>query len=423
MNFNNNKAIFKFLNPYIAPLLSMAFLICSSAPFLSYISVKLQLAGFSDKLIGIVQSSFYLGYLIGSIKTEKLIRRIGYIRSFVFFAALFGATILIQGKFINFWIWTLMRIVAGISIAALYIVIESWFLSSSSSNTRGRVLSLYMIAVYISQAFSQMILKVISFEDLGAFLIFGIFCFLSIIPLSINYSKTPETSSEHIKKSILELYKTAPSSFWGSFISGTILSSIYSFLPIFAKLNNFEVSYMMTITIAGGFILQWPIGYLSDLFDRRKVLIINCLLLIIPSILSIFFIKSAATSYFLCMLLGGFSFVIYPISINQACDKLDVKYIPFVAGIMSVLYGIGATIGPFLTSLFMTKFSFGIFIYIPIMALILASAAMYFKLKLPKLVPKEEKSEFMPVSGSTPISSDLASQAIDKTKESSENPK
>ncbi|NGX34055.1 MAG: putative MFS-type transporter YcaD [Candidatus Anoxychlamydiales bacterium] len=407
----------KSLNPLIAPLLSLAFVVCSSTPFLTFISLKLQVEGFTETVIGIVQSSFYLGFLIGSLRAEKIIARVGYIRSFVCFSAIFGATVLIQGMYISAILWTIMRIIGGVSIATLYVIIESWILSGSSQKTRGKTLSLYMIALYGSQSLSQMLIDVVNIETITPFLLFGILCYLSIVPISINYSKTPESQSEIMKKSYLEVYKASPLSFWGSLSSGIILGAIYSFLPIFATLNNIRVSYIMTITIAGGFLLQWPIGYLSDIFDRRKVLITSAILAIIPSILMIFFSNVTYFAYFLCFLLGGFTFVIYPISISQACDRFDTKYVPFVVGFMAMTYGIGAIIGPFVTSLFMEISIYALFIFIAIVSSLLGIIGIYFRMKYPKITPKEEKSEFMPISASAPIGTDIASKTIERNKE------
>lgn len=412
----------KFKHPLIAPFLSLAFIVLSSAAFTTFISIKMQVEKFSETMIGIVQSGFYLGYLIGSLKAESIIRRVGYIRSFVFFAALFGTSVLIQGLYINVLLWTFLRITCGLSIAALYVIIESWFLSSTDSKTRGRVLSIYMIAIYASQSLSQLMLKTLDIKILTPFLIFGILCYLSIIPVSLNHSKTPETNSDIIKKSFREVYKSTPFSFFGCLISGLILSAIYSFLPIFAQMRELSVSYIMTITIAGGFILQWPIGLISDIFDRRKVLIISSIFLTIPSLFLFIHSTNVMLSYILCFLLGGFSFVIYPITVTNASERFDIKYIPFVVGLMSLLYGIGATAGPFLTSFFMERSAAGIFLYITIMSSSLTLLGIYFTLKYPKVLPQEEKSEFMPLSASTPIGSEMTAKAMEEIKPS-EQPK
>lgn len=412
----------KLKNPLIAPFLSLAFIVLSSAAFTTFISIKMHVENFDEKLIGLVQSGFYFGYLIGSLKAETIIRRIGYIRSFVFFAALFGAVVLIQGLYINVVLWAILRILSGLSLSALYVIIESWFLSSTDDRTRGRVLSVYMIAIYASQAISQLLIRILDIKELTAFLVFGILCYLSIIPVSINYSKTPDTDLGNvIKKSYLEVYKSTPFSFWSCLISGLILSSIYSFLPIYAQIRGLSVSYIMAITIAGGFLLQWPIGLLSDIFDRKKVLTITGLFLLVPNLLFIFNSESVVLSYILCFLLGGFSFVIYPISITNASERFDIKYIPFVVGLMSLLYGIGATIGPYLTSFFMDWSSIGIFLYMSIMSSLLVLLGIYYVIRYPTVIPKEEKNEFTPISASIPIGSEMTTKTIEQNKPSEEN--
>ncbi|MBN2479220.1 MAG: MFS transporter [Parachlamydiales bacterium] len=406
----------KKINPVIAPLLSLALIVCSSAPFLTFISLKIIYDGHTETIVGIIQSAYFAGFLLGSLRAERLIRRTGYIRSFAAFSSLYGLTVLIQGLFINAILWIFMRLLAGISIAAIYIVIESWLLSGSKINQRGKILSIYMIILYASQSFSQLLLQFTSPNTLIAFLIFGILSFLAIIPVSINYSKTPETSTVFEKIKFKQIYSAAPFSFWGSLISGLILSAIYSFFPIFAKARNLHPSYMMFITIAGGFILQWPLGHLSDIFERRKILILASICIAIPSLIILFLNNHAIYIYMLCFFIGGFSFVIYPISVTQVTDRFNPEYIPYVIGLISLVYGIGAMLGPTLTSLFMEFSMYGLFVYILILSSLLTLVGIYYKIKYPMVIPKEQKKEFIPTNASIHINIDLDPRVINPIK-------
>ncbi|NGX50115.1 MAG: hypothetical protein K940chlam5_01727, partial [Candidatus Anoxychlamydiales bacterium] len=134
----------------------------------------------------------------------------------------------------------------------------------------------------------------------------------------------------------------------------------------------------------------------------------------VPSILMIFLSDINYLAYFLCFILGGFTFVLYPISISQACDRFDTKYVPFVVGFMAMTYGIGAIIGPFVTSLFMEIKIYALFLFIAIVSSLLAIIGIYFRIKYPQITPQEEKSEFMPISASAPIGTDIASKTIEQ---------
>ncbi|MBN2479221.1 MAG: MFS transporter [Parachlamydiales bacterium] len=392
-----------FIKSLIAPILSLILVVCSSAPFMTFISLKMNAEGYSEASIGATQAFFYLGYLIGSIRAERLVKRIGYIRSFAAFSSLYCGCMLIQGIFMNFYVWSLMRLLGGLSLAALYVVIESWLLTESSNSNRGKILAVYMIALYFSQSLSQLIIKFIDINTTVPFLLFGLLCSFSILPVSMNYSKAPEYCRVVTKKSIKEIYHSSPFGFIGCLMSGLILSAIYSLLPVFAVSSNVSVSYIMAITIAGGFLLQWPLGHLSDIFDRRSVLILVSLLAIIPSIIIMFF-KTSYIIYTFSFFLGGFTFTIYPLSINQVCDRIDSTYISYVMGILSLLYGIGAMTGPIICSFFMEITPLFLYLYILLTCALLALIGMYFKAKSPKAVLADDKTEFVPMTSTAPIS-------------------
>ena len=48
----------------------------------------------------------------------------------------------------------------GIATAGLYIVIESWILSTTTNKNRGSSLALYMVALYVAQAAGQWFLNI-----------------------------------------------------------------------------------------------------------------------------------------------------------------------------------------------------------------------------------------------------------------------
>ena len=86
-------------------------------------------------------------------------------------------------------------------------------------------------------------------------------------------------------------------------------------------LSVFENSVFMGAPIIGGFLLQWPIGRLSDKFDRRTVLFGVLMATVAASVLLGAF--SFAQGSFLLLatanlLLGGFLATIYPTAVAHA---------------------------------------------------------------------------------------------------------
>lgn len=403
----------------LAPLLSIILAMLSSGFFFTYLSVRLKTDGFPETIIGYVHSAYYAGLLLGSWRFETLLYRIGHIRAFAAAAAIATATILLQGLVMEPYFWILMRFFNGICIASVFIVIESWLLAFSSFETRGRILSLYMIALYAAQMSGQFIIDYVDIDTLVPFLTAGILCALSAVPLALTYKSSPETE-EHSMKGLLALLRLSPFGVMGCFLSGMILSAIYSFVPNFAQAHQLSVAWVMSVTIAGGFLLQWPIGHLSDLFDRHKLQIILSLCLIIPAALLIALPKEQPIVLGLSFLLGGFCFTIYPVSIAHVCDRIKPQDIVSTTGVLMLAYALGAVLGPLLAPPFMHLLATeGLYLYIALCAGVLALFGLYSLWKKPHIELKDQ-SEYVSLPYLTSVAYELDPRGSDQDEETME---
>ncbi len=101
------------------------------------LAVRADLEGFSATVTGLVMSSFYIGFLVGSILTPKITANVGHIRVFAALAALASASILVHALFIQVPVWIALRLVSGFCFAGLYIVAESWLNDRATNESRG----------------------------------------------------------------------------------------------------------------------------------------------------------------------------------------------------------------------------------------------------------------------------------------------
>ena len=103
--------------------------------------------GFPTFVTGVMMSGYYIGMLIGSLVSPRLVGRVGHIRVFAALASTASISILLHGLYINAFSWTLMRIITGFCYAGLYVVTESWLNDRASNETRGELLSVYMVII------------------------------------------------------------------------------------------------------------------------------------------------------------------------------------------------------------------------------------------------------------------------------------
>src|SRR5690606_26053540 len=95
--------------------------------------------GYSTGMVGLLMSGYFGGFLIGTWLAPSLIRRIGHIRTFSFYAALAATAVLLHVLIVNPWVWLVLRVMYGVALVTLYMVIESWLNAQVNGEKRGQV--------------------------------------------------------------------------------------------------------------------------------------------------------------------------------------------------------------------------------------------------------------------------------------------
>lgn len=402
--------MFKTIKSVLAPILSLAILVMGNALFVTYTSLRLKLDGINTETIGYIISLYFVGMMLGSYFSHKIIEKLGHIKTYAFFTSIFCVISMLQALLLNVWMWGITRFLCGILIGSLFITIESWLLAKSTPQTKGKILSIYMITFYAAQGSGQFLLNIADPLSMTPFAIIVILSAISIIPISVT--KTPPPALEEKSTlNFIKLFKICPLGIITSVFSGTILGAIYGLLPIYAKdigLSTHQLTFAVSITILGGFILQWPIGHLSDKGDRRKIIMLVGFASAITTIV-ITFINgfSPLFLYIFLAIFGGFSFTIYPLSISYTSDKVESKDLIAATSGAGFSYGIGSIIGPILASYSMYFLEAkGLFVYLTVFGLFLGIIS-YIKIKQTPHLRIKEKAKYTNIPSTTPLAIQL----------------
>ncbi|WP_367607617.1 MFS transporter [Legionella sp. W05-934-2] len=399
--------MFSVLLETLVPLISLFIFVLGNGFFSTLLAYNMTLNGEPALYIGAMTGVMYAGLVIGSFHIERFITRVGHIRAYSTFSASIAVITLLHGMYYSFSFWLALRFVYGFATAGIYVVIESWLLCKSTPVNRGQVLSFYMVCFYLAQAFGQFFLNLGNTQDLFIYAIVSMLTSLSIIPLAMSYVRTPQIEAPSTL-SFRELIKQASSGLIGCFSSGLILSAIYALMPTYLNELSFakhDVAKYMFAIIIGGMLLQYPVGKISDLVERRLVLIGIAIATIFICVAINLHIQISWLLFTCMMLFGGLTFTIYPISISHACDSLAQEDI--VAGTQSLLlsYSIGAMLGPFIAPLFMqTMGPNGLFIYMSVVCLLMIPVFVYRKVTIAR--PKPEET-FQSTMQTTPVMAEI----------------
>lgn len=343
----------------LAPLLGLFIIALGNGFMSSLTTLRLGAAGESATTIGIVSSAYFIGLTLGAVFNDRLILRIGHIRAYSSFAALIGATILLQGLFYDTTWWSLLRLLNGWAAVGVFLVIESWLLLAGDAKIRGRLLALYMIAFYGAGVIAQATLgEITSWGDTAPFMLAGMLATLSVLPIVILPRVSPLLDQvEPLKPR--QLLGVAPTGLVGCFGSGVAIAGIYALLPLYLQrigLDIGEIGDMMAWVILGAMLLQYPVGRWSDRKDRQDVLITLAAACVVLSVLIVLLPTDTVLLPALLFLLGGGVFALYPVAVSSAADRAPADaLVPMIQGLL-LINSLGSAMAPLAISPMMTSY-------------------------------------------------------------------
>ncbi len=369
-------------------LLATAISLVGNGLLSTLVAVRLADAGVADSASGWILAGYFGGLTSGTLLLGPTIGRVGNIRAFSAFTALGVAAALGHGFIPAGWGWVPLRALTGLSMAGVYMTVESWLNAEALPAHRGRVMAAYLVALYLGTGLGQLLLPIWPETGLEAFAFAALAASLAAIPVSLTRVPQPNVlTSERL--SAIALLRTAPIGWWAAAISGFVAGTIYSSVPLAARsagLSSIDVSQLMVSFVLGGLAGQWPIGWLSDRTDRRRVLMLVALLLAICC--GAFMEVDASESKLragLAFVFGALAFSIYPLAVAHTLDRVGERQSLPAAGQMLLASSVGAVLGPIVAGLASARFGPNAFYAVD--GLLLAALALGVLSRLIRFVP------------------------------------
>ena len=331
--------------------LGMIFLMISNGLLATLLTLRAGGLGFSETVIGLMQSAYPVGSLLGCLIAPRLIMQVGHIRIFAAFASIASAAALIHLVTYDPWSWSIMRLLTGFCFSGLYIVAESWLNGNSSNKTRASLLSVYFIIQTGGVMIGQLLLNLSSPEGILLFIIVSVLISFSLVPMLISTSATPPYEPPE-RISLSELFRLSPMGLTGSFLNGIAQTTLYVALALYGRaigLSNGEIGGLIGLMTLGGTLFQFPLAKLSDRLDRRHV-IIGAPGLAIPICFFLATMENPADNsmllYTMIVLLGGLTLPLYSICMAHMNDHLKPGQVVAASGTLVLILAAGMILGP-----------------------------------------------------------------------------
>ncbi|MBA3069226.1 MAG: MFS transporter [Hyphomonas sp.] len=322
-------------------------------------SLKLLASGVSSAGIGLVASAYSAGFLSGTLIAPLEIGRIGHIRAFTILGGLCALVALVlplAGSTLTGW--ALLLAIAGLGAAGTLTAGESWIANAAPAQKRGAILGFYHMVSKTGAMVAPFVVATAP-NGLGAYMIVAALFVASLIPVAATNRSQPELVAAKPFRP-MRIVKLAPASAFAAFCAGAVNNSIAQLYPIFAtSVSHDDVAgfsaQLNGAILAGAMLGLWPIGLLSDRFDRR-IVIAAAAAIGAAAAMGIALTSMGSAPWLILLLAGVFgagSLSYYGVAVANAADRACAEEITsMMAGIL-VIWGIGSVIGPPVAGIFL----------------------------------------------------------------------
>ncbi|MFA5119521.1 MFS transporter [Zavarzinia sp.] len=390
-----------------AVLVGIAFVSSGTGLLATTVGIRLAQHDTASVIVSLVLTGYPLGFLLGCLLGRQAIAAVGPVRAFAAFGGLATASALGLGLTDDPYVWTALRAGAGFCSAGLYMVTESWLNARATAGTRGAVLATYMISDKLSYAGGQALVAVADPGGVVQFMVAAMLFGLCLVPVSLSRAEAPFVGGAK-SYGLLRLFRVSPVAVAATLGCGAANSAVSMAGPTYASaigLDTGQIALFMSLIFMGGLTLQWPIGWLSDRFDRRSVLFGALLATATVAIVTALMGKSAEALYVVGFLFGGVAFVIYPLAVGHANDFIAPGEVVGVSAGLLMSWAIGSVAGPPVAGLMMGWIGpAGLFAFVAGIYVVIAGFTLY-RMRVRQATPTAQQGRFVAMPTAPVVSS------------------
>lgn len=402
--------MFRVLSGVWALLIGIVFIMLGNGMHFTLIGLRGGVEGFSANELAIVTSGYFLGFLAGARMTPRMIKRVGHVRVFAALGSFMSAGLIAFALYADPWVWTVLRVLVGFCMSGVYVTAESWLNDASTNETRGKVLASYMIAQTLGIIGAQGLLTLGDASTASLFIGASILVSISFGPILL--SVTPIPAAEVTRPmSLRGLYAGSPLGTIGIFLLGSVYATQSGMAAVFGSqigLSANSIALLVAMLFGGALLLQYPIGWLSDRIDRRKLICGAAVLGAISCGLG-WIVKDATwplmTAAFFA---GGVTTPLYALFIAYTNDYLSADDMPAASGGLVFTFGLGAIIGPLVAGWAMGQVGPSAFWLVLGATFVMIAVYALYRMTQSTVTPVDETESYL---GVLPTSSPVAVEA------------
>lgn len=243
---------------------------------LTTMAVRLSMLSDSAVLISLSHTLPPLGILLTLWMLPMVIARFGLVRCTL--AAMLVSEAVILNYFLfseSFLVWLPLRFVNGLALGCVFVAAETWVNLDAPPERRGLTLTLLGGVMSAGFAAGPLLASLLPLGDPRTLLLAGALLLLAALPVALARRVAPAVSAARgdTAFSIFRMLRHAPWLFVPALVWGVAVDAYIGLSP--EMLDQMGMGYalvpVLVVSFAlGSLILEWPLGWLSDVLGSRR---------------------------------------------------------------------------------------------------------------------------------------------------------
>lgn len=316
-----------------------------SAPL---IALEMVARGASQTLVGANAAMHAIGVLVVALVLPGVVSKVGP-RRLILLSLVVSATVLVAIALVdNIWLWFPLRLLLGMAAEALFVLSETWINALSTENTRARFMAIYTAALSLGLALGPLLLSLIGSHGTPPFMVGAVIALAAASFVLLPMVRAPAFEKPS-SGNPLRFLRLAPVAIGAIVLNAAVETAGLSFLALYAVgvgWNADDAAQLMFAMMGGAILLQLPIGWLGDMFDRRKLVLGCALVAAAGAALWPWALAYPFATYALLFVWGGVFVGIYTLTLTIVGSRFSGGDLVGIYALMGLAWGAGALVGP-----------------------------------------------------------------------------
>ena len=337
---------------------SLAAIIASATVFgfsfgvtMPLLTLVLDREGVDTMLIGLNTAVASLAILLAGPFYPRVIGVLGMLPSLYLGIAGSASVLLLLGLWIDVIAWFPLRFMFGLLGGLHWIASESWINTVVTSENRGRVIGIYVTTLASGFALGPLMIGVIGTEGWLPFVVSAALILAGACPLLAAGGLAPPMPRRP-PIGVTRIARLEPIIMAAALLGGMIGMSVMALYPLYAlhsDLTQDTAVVMLTVFLLGNFALQFPLGWLADRWDARRLIAALAIIGVAGPVALPFALGQGHLVWPLLFVWGGAMIGFYTVGLTLLGQRFRPAELTAANAAFVMVFELGSFTGPIVT--------------------------------------------------------------------------